>query len=134
MCGVSAFVEGRRPTVTVVVTELPDNPGAPVAKFFADAARRIRKGILKGVSASSIAWLCRRPASENARESMFAVDLDEDKGTVRAMNQVDPSRLGSIVNRGGGFVRRGVFIPAFRPLAEAGARRRLKEPDRHVLL
>lgn len=127
LCGVSIFLEGRRPTTTVVVTELPDNPGPASARDgFMDTVRKLQRTALKTVPADQVAWVYRIPATTQQREVMIRAHVGSGLDQVERWEHMDTARLGQLVNRDGGFVRRGVFIPLFRPISEVRDRGRSK--------
>lgn len=124
LCGVSVFVEGRRPTVTVVVTELPDNPGVSARDAFMDVVHRLCRATLKNVPHNQVAWAYRIPATSQQREVLIKAALGENQDLVERWEHMNSAHIGQLVNRDGGFVRRDVFIPRFRPLSEVHARGR----------
>jgi hypothetical protein len=132
ICGISLFIEGRRPTVTIVVTELPDNPGTSARDAFADAVLKVRRAALKGIPEDKIAYVYRIPASEQQREVMIRAFFEESSGLVDRWEHMNPVQLGQLVNRDGGFVRRAVFIPAFRPVDKVRARGQPQEIVEYV--
>lgn len=127
-CGVSLFVEGRhQKVITVVITELPDNAGTPARDAFVSAVARIRRALLKHIGSDRIVWVYRRAASSAALETMEIAHLTDDGADVARWEPLNPVCLGQVVNREGGFARRDVFIPRFRPLKELGERPRTME-------
>ena len=126
-CGVSLFIEGRRPTVTVVVTELPDNPGPSAREGFMTVVHKIRRVVQKAHPGVEIAWAYRVPPGDGQPEVLIRAHLDAAGAGVERWEHLNPAHLGQVVNRDGGFVRRGVFVPRFRPLREPRARHRPQE-------
>lgn len=130
-CVVSLFREGRRDTVTAVISEMPDNPGLPVRRIFAEAARRARRTYFRDVEDGRIAWVYRQPSHGGLAEEIFEVRLAGQDGGREEWLGLTPAKLGELVNRGGGFLRR-VFFPEPRALSGmAGRRRQRKETSRY---
>ena len=50
-CAVTLFREGRRDTVTAVITELPDHSGLPAERSFPDIAHKVRRMFLRDADA-----------------------------------------------------------------------------------
>lgn len=125
-CGISLFFDARRNSATVVVTELPDNPGVSAERFFGDVIRKVRAAFLKGVPAENTAWAYRRPRRTGSHEVLFRVTVGDAPSAPPTWEPMDAAGLGALVNRNGGYQRR-VFIPEFRPLRDDVGRRRHKE-------
>lgn len=125
-CAVTLFREGRRDTVTAVISELPDHPGLPAESSFPDIARKVRRMFLRDADVRQIAWVYRRPGERAGKETIFQVQLGDDSGCAPAWIAMSSAGLSALINRGGGFVRR-VFFPEFRTLSGEVGRRRPKE-------
>lgn len=122
-CAVTLFREGRRDTVTAVITELPDHSGLPAERSFPDIAHKVRRMFLRDADARQIAWVYRRSGEHVGKETIFQVQLGDTPGCTPAWIAMTSAGLSALVNRGGGFVRR-VFFPEFRtPMGEVGRRR-----------
>lgn len=72
-CGVSVFLSSANTKPTVVVTELPDNPGVPVGQAFAAAANKVARAYLKGLSLDNIDWVYRQES--DGRETLVHLRL-----------------------------------------------------------
>jgi len=130
-CVVSLFREGRRDTVTAVISEMPDNPGTPVRRVFASAARQAHRAYFQDVEGGRIAWVYRKPANDGRAEELFEVRMAGQDGGHEEWQALTPGKLGELVNRGGGFTRR-VFFPEPKALSGmAGRRRQGKEASRY---
>lgn len=130
-CVVSLFREGRRDTVTAVISEMPDNPGMPVRRIFASAAMQARRAYFRDIEGGRIVWVYRKPTYGGSAEEIFEVRMDGQDGGHEEWRPLTPGKLGELVNRGGGFTRR-VFFPEPNALSGmAGRRRQGKEASRY---
>lgn len=123
-CGLSIFIEGKSPAATVVVTDLPDNPGVSARDSFSRIARKVKGSLLRNLNGKQIVWAYRQQGDSVTHGQGLEIAKINDAYEVNAWERVGDRRLGSIVNRDGGFIRQSVFIPMFRPIAEGYGRRR----------
>jgi hypothetical protein len=126
MCAVTLFREGRRDTITVVITELSGNPLESAEDHFAAVARKVCSLYLRDANAQQVAWVYRLPDGCADKERLYQVRLGESTDDP-SFEAITPKELSALVNRGSGFVRQ-IFFPEFRTVSsEAGRRRPKKE-------
>lgn len=126
-CGVSLFVEGHQRSATVVITELPDNPGRPARESFFDAARALWRKYMKHTPPDRIVWLYRQQGTDTRRDVVMRAFVNWESGQVSNWGAPSPALLGQTVNRDRGFIRQGVFIPRFQPLTEMSSGQRAQQ-------